>query len=138
MARALACPDCEKRMVETRLKGVRVDQCEYCLGIYFDAGELAEALACPIPPFFPGELSKRSCPACDQPFRIGLMGYLAVDVCDECIGIFLDGGEFKALRKGRTPVRTKPREMLDNDGDLRTSGAWGLVLLAALANASLD
>jgi Zn-finger nucleic acid-binding protein len=119
-------------MVEKPLKGVKVDQCEWCLGVYFDAGELAEAASCAVPPLFPGDPSERTCPVCNTPFRLGLMGPVAVDVCDKCVGIYLDGGEFKTLRKGRTPIRTKPREMISDDDDVGPNMAGGAAALLVL------
>ena len=41
----MKCPKCGHDMAELTLEGVRLDQCTYCEGIYFDAGELDELMA---------------------------------------------------------------------------------------------
>ena len=38
----MRCPKCGHEMRETTLEGVVVDQCSFCEGIYFDAGELGQ------------------------------------------------------------------------------------------------
>ena len=40
----MKCPKCGHDMKEKVVEGVTVDQCILCEGIYFDAGELEEAL----------------------------------------------------------------------------------------------
>ena len=36
----MRCPKCGGHLVTTKLKGVQIDQCPDCHGIWFDAGEL--------------------------------------------------------------------------------------------------
>ena len=38
------CPRCQRQLVATALRGVEVDQCSACGGIYFDQGELPAVL----------------------------------------------------------------------------------------------
>ncbi len=38
------CPKCGHAMNETTLEGIRIDQCSFCEGVYFDAGELGQLL----------------------------------------------------------------------------------------------
>ncbi len=40
----MKCPKCGMDLGEIELHGVRVDQCSYCGGIYFDAGEIDQLL----------------------------------------------------------------------------------------------
>jgi ribosomal protein L37AE/L43A len=37
------CPKCEGKLVESDFQGVKVDVCNECHGVWFDAGELAQA-----------------------------------------------------------------------------------------------
>jgi uncharacterized protein len=38
----MRCPKCGHLMKETQLDGIAVDQCSFCEGLYFDAGELGQ------------------------------------------------------------------------------------------------
>jgi hypothetical protein len=38
----MRCPKCGHEMRESQLDGITVDQCSFCEGLYFDAGELSE------------------------------------------------------------------------------------------------
>jgi hypothetical protein len=38
----MRCPKCGHAMKETQLDGIAVDQCSFCEGLYFDAGELGQ------------------------------------------------------------------------------------------------
>jgi uncharacterized protein len=40
----MCCPKCGHGMTETTLEGVVVDQCSFCEGLYFDAGEIGQLL----------------------------------------------------------------------------------------------
>jgi hypothetical protein len=40
----MKCPKCGHDMKEEDLQGIKVDRCSRCEGIYFDAGELDQAL----------------------------------------------------------------------------------------------
>jgi hypothetical protein len=42
--RFMKCPKCGHDMKEKVVEGVTVEQCTFCEGIYFDAGELEQAL----------------------------------------------------------------------------------------------
>jgi ribosomal protein L32 len=39
----MKCPKCGHDMVEKTVDGVSIDQCTFCEGIYFDAGELEQS-----------------------------------------------------------------------------------------------
>lgn len=41
----MRCPKCGGELQEVDYRGVRIDQCSSCLGIYLDAGELAQLSA---------------------------------------------------------------------------------------------
>lgn len=38
------CPKCDGKLVETDFENVKVDVCDKCTGVWFDAGELAQIL----------------------------------------------------------------------------------------------
>jgi len=40
----MRCPKCEMELIEINYKGIKVDECSECEGIWLDAGEL-EAVA---------------------------------------------------------------------------------------------
>lgn len=40
----MRCPKCGHEMKEIELKGVHIDECTYCEGIFFDRGEFEELL----------------------------------------------------------------------------------------------
>ena len=41
----MRCPKCGHEMVEIDFKGIILDKCSHCLGIYFDNGELEDLLS---------------------------------------------------------------------------------------------
>jgi Zn-finger nucleic acid-binding protein len=103
------CPKCEQPLSTTSVRGTEVDKCPKCHGIWFDANELETILAqtptdlrplrggrhdnatdrqrgtCPRD----GKSLMRVCSAKDKD--------VIVDVCPDCQGIWLDGGELKRL-----------------------------------------
>ncbi|MFC1478449.1 zf-TFIIB domain-containing protein [Candidatus Margulisiibacteriota bacterium] len=111
-ARQKLCPNCKEVELEMiNKKGVEVDYCPKCFGIWFDSGELNEFLSKSLKE---GETrvdkqeavldeSGRKCPVCRLPlskhnyhFNIPVM----IDSCMNCNGIWLDRGEFDKIKKG--------------------------------------
>lgn len=89
----------------TRLyRGVEVDQCGACRGVWFDTGELARAARNPLPAFVRSGTSSRACPTCAVPLVVGRLGPVEVDACPTCRGAYLDAGE--ALRL--MPISDEP------------------------------
>lgn len=43
-ASALECPKCDGHLIETDYDKVRIDVCNKCSGVWFDAGELAQVV----------------------------------------------------------------------------------------------
>ena len=41
----MRCPKCGMELVEIELKGIKVDRCVACQGIFFDGGEIEQLLA---------------------------------------------------------------------------------------------
>jgi uncharacterized protein len=44
-ASELDCPKCDGKLVETDLEKVKIDTCQKCGGVWFDAGELAQVMS---------------------------------------------------------------------------------------------
>ena len=84
--------------------GIVVDRCDVCGGIWFDGGELEQVLdLCPKKLKVPW-LAKKSelrCLHCDR--RLHEFRYLTsmtvIDMCKKCRSIWLDHGEFAAIRE---------------------------------------
>ncbi|HEY8504812.1 MAG TPA: RNA 3'-terminal phosphate cyclase [Gemmataceae bacterium] len=108
--RCPACPDTPLKEQLTR-KGVLVDACPKCRGVWLDGGELypfardpglleREVQSC-LPK---AEESPRRCPRCDRAMREArlLRDDLPVEVCPECEGMWFDQGELqKVLSEAR-------------------------------------
>ena len=43
-ASALECPKCDGKLVETDYENIKIDVCNKCSGVWFDAGELAQVV----------------------------------------------------------------------------------------------
>lgn len=98
------CPGCSTPMVVERSKGIEIDRCPACRGLWFDADELGTSVGKPLPiPAAKGP-SSRGCPRCKTALALAQMGRVEVDACTTCTGVYLDAGEFSRL----TPV-TPPR-----------------------------
>lgn len=104
------CPKCITRSLDaTRVRGVEVDQCPGCRGIWFDEAELAtllEAKPDDLKPLARGRSDPQAdqrrgrCPRDGQGLlrvRSTRNARLVVDVCPQCRGLWLDGGEFLEL-----------------------------------------
>ncbi len=97
----MKCPDSRHELREQIRHGVTVDQCQYCGGAWFDAGEL-EAIRRKSPRGARGSsereidlrpeegLVRRHCPRCDAPtFQFGRLGGERVDRCSQCKGLWI-------------------------------------------------
>lgn len=80
--------------------------CKTCGGIFFEEGAFdtrADAAANSGTPltFNPNLHARRSCPACGLimvPYRYQYTSPVTLDGCDECGGIWVDGGELAQIR----------------------------------------
>src|SRR2546421_10592268 len=103
-ASAVACPKCRAYMFTRRRKGVEIDLCSQCSGIWLDDGELATLAETKRD--VPGEGQRRTptpyaCPRCGQILQEQLYtrgSELLVDVCPGCEGVYLDQGELEQVR----------------------------------------
>ncbi len=55
----MRCPKCGQQMVEEERSGIKVDRCEGCGGVFFDAGELDLLLQAEEPSGFLSSLRRR-------------------------------------------------------------------------------
>lgn len=95
------CPDTQHELEEVTRHGVTIDQCVYCGGAWFDAGEFdairqhkdslgrqppeAELIEEP-------EHGNRSCPRCGtSTLGLGFLGAERIDRCTSCRGIWVPG-----------------------------------------------
>jgi len=105
------CPNCKDINLESiSRKGIQVDYCPKCFGIWFDQGELSH--------FFDNSLKEkktiskgkdstideknRNCPNCNLPlskhnYHMNIL--VLVDSCLKCKGIWLDRGEFNKIKE---------------------------------------
>lgn len=119
MTQSIACPHCpDQRLNLVRDPGTKleIDVCPECVGIWFDADELAAFFNSSdlFERYFEaepesGDLSckgRRSCPRCGGRLRLSFFGTTVLDLCDACRGIWFDGGELQQVvenyRKGIT------------------------------------
>lgn len=109
------CPKCQCALVDTYTpKGVVVDYCPSCQGIWFDKGELNHFSKSPMT--FAKHLqnglknpqaSSCSCPRCDIAMKEGgfIKDELLIDQCPSCGGVWLDAQELTAVRLAEAEAR---------------------------------
>ncbi|MBI3928885.1 MAG: zf-TFIIB domain-containing protein [Armatimonadetes bacterium] len=106
------CPRDGTPLIASKLRGVEVDVCDYCNGVWFDEHELSQlhGAATDLAKATPIECQNPlACPACStrmERFRFVEEGELDVDRCGGCHGVWLDTDELKAVLKavgGSTP-----------------------------------
>lgn len=127
---SLTCPKCVgKPLAAVTIDGTEVDRCPQCGGVWFDKGELGEALRhgggalAPItapPPGAPAAgpaAARRDDPdrrrgRCPRHAKVMIQTEslrvpdLTLETCPSCRGIWLDGGELARLRAAKpgTPL----------------------------------
>jgi Zn-finger nucleic acid-binding protein len=111
------CPKCDVGLIMLRFRGVEVDYCDRCRGVWLDAGEL-ETLAGKLPeelwPTHPtGTPAKVPlfCPRCDQSLEEVKVEALLLDRCRVGHGWWFDRGELATLLTG--PGGQELRELFD-------------------------
>ena len=117
------CPKCVGKLQKKKVERVEVDACFSCEGIWFDASELEAVIRADSRNFdfidvgreeLDGEEFKQlkeeldakdgKCPRCEDGTKLSKQSYpgskkIQLDVCPKGHGLWLDGGEIKALRK---------------------------------------
>lgn len=103
------CPVCnEIELKEQKIsENVEVDICLKCGGIWFEKGEIGEftQFAKDIPDFDrlvkDAKVSEKKCPECQifmKEMKYTRTNDLMIDYCEQCKGIWLDGGEILTLK----------------------------------------
>ncbi|MCK4963680.1 MAG: zf-TFIIB domain-containing protein [Dehalococcoidia bacterium] len=96
-------------MIVVEHEKIELDYCTKCLGVWFDAGELAlllESLDLDVGEFNVSDIltlpekeiaeKKRRCPVCRKKMRKAAVGHepeVVIDVCPRGEGMWFDGGE---------------------------------------------
>jgi Zn-finger nucleic acid-binding protein len=105
----MICPTCREVMIVVEQDKIELDHCPNCLGVWFDAGELALmlermgldnggfslAVAIDLPEAETTE-KKRRCPICGKKMKkvhIGREPKVLIDICSRGDGLWFDGGE---------------------------------------------
>lgn len=126
----MQCPTCKQSMLILEYKGIELDHCTACGGVWLDAGELGLMLhGVPEPPAGlalagaqPGE---RRCPRCPRKMEVGRFPNSAVEVdsCPALHGLWLDRGELVALAREQAAKGTDDavvRHLLELFGEEKT------------------
>lgn len=106
----MLCPKCRTAMDRVEVKGIEVDRCEFCKGLWFDAGE-ADALqnrksAARIDTGNAWEgkqqdfINRYRCPRCGGKMSRktdSKQKHINYETCEDCKGSFFDAGEFLDL-----------------------------------------
>ena len=112
------CPKCQDIMIILELKGVEIDHCPGCGGVWLDSGELeaiseyagsdTEAIAANLADGLKDEKSKIKCLACGRKLNLAIIGEsdpVTLDCCRSGHGIWFDPGELHkiiiAFRQGK-------------------------------------
>jgi Zn-finger nucleic acid-binding protein len=109
------CPKCQQSLKQKYVSemNLTVDYCPRCKGIWFDGGELNQAMAeadrhLQIPRN--AVRLQAPCPTCSKPlYAFPYPGTrVAIEMCRRCRGLWLDAGEFAALRQARRQLEEPP------------------------------
>jgi Zn-finger nucleic acid-binding protein len=103
------CPKCQQPSLKQKYvseMNLTVDCCPRCKGIWFDGGELSQAVPeadrrVQIPPN--AVRLQALCPTCGRPlYAFPFPGTrVVIEMCRKCEGLWLDAGEFAAIRQAR-------------------------------------
>ena len=109
----MKCPSCRTDLKSLDFKGITLDHCDQCDGLWFDKGELERAKneedqklkGFDFPLWAETEKltalkGERLCPKCNEKMSvINYAGYLdiPIDICPTCQGVWLDKGEFQKI-----------------------------------------
>ena len=96
------CPMCTSEMLTRDLRGVEIDICPKCKGVWLDEGELNGI--CGLDPQVGRILD---CPKCGGEMQVKVTKGVEIDLCPGCRSIYLDAGELEKL-SGVDPESGKP------------------------------
>lgn len=107
------CPSCGNNLKQKTYKGVRIDECEKCHGMWFDKDELRRAKDATDDDLawldfelfeqkdgkFSSIKSEKKCPSCSS--YLQSLQYMdskvTIDLCPSCDGVWLDQNELKKI-----------------------------------------
>lgn len=109
MAGATACPDCRGPFEQINQKGVTVDRCLKCQGLWFDAGELTLSVEVlrPLTGFQGAKPTSAVCPRCagSSLVEITFPGtQQIIEACPKCKGTYLPKGRLEAIHRELEPI----------------------------------
>ena len=108
------CSSCDSALRAVFARGVELDWCPFCGGLFFDRGELASVLKREVSLTREGQ-AMGACAGCGGNLTQARIGGLSAKACDACDGVFLEGGEIDQLagqKVGLLQVPTAPREQV--------------------------
>ena len=103
------CPKCQQQPLREKYvsaMNLSVDHCPKCQGVWFDGGELKQAMRVADPHLrIPRDAVrlKAPCPRCAKPLYAFPYPQtrVTIETCRSCQGLWLDAGEFKQIREAR-------------------------------------
>jgi Zn-finger nucleic acid-binding protein len=96
---AIDCPKCRRPLSPWSAKGVTLDHCASCKGLWFDRAELSQHFANLGTRVSEADLERHHetqllCPRCEDVRLLeATLDQVSVETCPSCHGIFLDLGE---------------------------------------------
>lgn len=103
------CPKCRQQSLKQKYASemnLTVDYCPRCKGVWFDGGELNQAMAETDKDLqMPRDAVRLQalCPVCGRPLHA--FPYpgtrVVIEMCRQCRGLWLDAGEFAEIRQAR-------------------------------------
>ena len=103
------CPKCQGRLESCVLRSARAERCQGCKGTWLDSGDLTRVVGVSrrLRPTQDGEFTELPCIRCPDQELIEL-SYpgtdVAIDICPDCRGVYLDEGEIERLANAIHPV----------------------------------
>ncbi len=108
LEKTIVCPKCMVIMKQKHIKQegpeLLVDHCDECQSYWFDRGEIKKIIRDPqyhkymITHDGMEKWERFPCPRCGGHLSMKFVFNIEVDECDECGGVWLDGGELSALK----------------------------------------
>ena len=138
----MKCPHCPIELESAASRGVDLDRCRRCEGLWFDRDELGKFNRFdsdfPLRPDNPtqGEFTSLRCPRCSSflaRFRYVPGGELEVERCISCKGVWLDAGEIQTIRKLLTQKLVARRQNRKLDEVVRREQEMWETHMAAVA-----
>lgn len=132
----MQCPHCENVSLDeiTVQGGIEVDECPRCRGVWFDKGEFGSYLhfSKDVPELTAleekAEETSRSCPRCRKTLKERQFvpeSPVRIDVCGDCDGVWLDGGELAQLEDLTKDPDNRKLRLMRAVWDLRKKAGIG-------------